>query len=226
MEQMLESFLKIYDTTDGRDKLWKLVQYSSRGFSWMLEDTRLKHLYKGLSLSRKGFRLGKWLKELNKLLKDTAKQVVEVTVEHQLLVFARMTMIVYLIFDNLIFLAKSKIVKFDAAALKLRGHKFRFLATLAHIYLQWKARFVIRAKIEAESCGCTGRESKLAALQRKEAANTLKLTKYGADLFVAFANSGFSQMFLGLTANDGLIGAAGSLSALAVLQDVRLKVVK
>ena len=190
----------------------------------MLEDTRLRHLYKGLSLSRKGFRLGKWLKEVNKLLNDTAKEVVDVTLEYQLLVFARLTMIVYLIYDNLIFLAKSKIVQLDAAALKLRGHKFRFLATLAHVYLHWKARVVVRAKIETESAGSADHDAKLAALQRKEDANTLKLTKYSCDLFVAFANSGFSQILLGLTANDGLIGIAGSLSALAVLQDVRMKI--
>ncbi len=70
----LKSWTALALTLDGRDKITKVFQYASRFLAWWFAGNGSKHmalrfaeLYKSLSMSRKAFRLGRSLIEIEKL---------------------------------------------------------------------------------------------------------------------------------------------------------------
>ena len=70
----LKSWTALALTLDGRDKITKVFQYASRLLAWWFAGTGRNHmsirfgeLYKSLALSRKAFRLGRSLIEIEKL---------------------------------------------------------------------------------------------------------------------------------------------------------------
>lgn len=63
----LQSLCQLVTTLDGRDKITKILQYLSRFFAWYLSSPRMAALKTALTSSRKAFRLGRSLLEVQKL---------------------------------------------------------------------------------------------------------------------------------------------------------------
>lgn len=67
----LESWVKLALTLDGRDKITKVVQYSSRMLAWWFasshQSKRFKSLQSSVTTSRKAFRLGRSFIEIHKI---------------------------------------------------------------------------------------------------------------------------------------------------------------
>ena len=74
----LSSWISMSLTLDGRDKITKVIQYACRFLTWwytnvskqLLSASSYKSLYKSLVQSRKAYRLGRTITEINKLRKN------------------------------------------------------------------------------------------------------------------------------------------------------------
>lgn len=106
------SFLKTLDSTNGRDKLGKLIQYTARLSAWYLskinpEDksaiVKVTGVQKGVATARKLTRLLKWWPLLIKLwdLISNPKKLISLSVPEHLRSVANLGMANYFLWDNI-----------------------------------------------------------------------------------------------------------------------------
>ena len=147
----LEVLARLYCNLEARDKLWKAVQNVSRITQWVQRlvaadgsdgsGATARILWKQMSLTRKGFRLGKSLLHLEKLQNLLARKVSgssnsSAVLETALQVLSRACLFCYAFWDSCLFLAKVKLLSTSrATAFKVYGHRFKLVGNLAGIAL-------------------------------------------------------------------------------------------
>ena len=174
---MFELFFTAYGRINWRDKLWKLIQNLARVTAWAaapqqqarshlnalwLHDSAAA-LARGISSSRKGFRMGKWLRPLERLLTvlfialrhgssmsiasigghDSLVNESNRSVHHHLTkCLARSCMVGYGVWDNLVFLSSIGALggraRDRAKVYKIRSHTFRFFGNLLDAVLAFR----------------------------------------------------------------------------------------
>ena len=262
------AFLKAYAELEWRDKLWKFVQNLARIVSWAQQRKRRPRnelirgatgidnyagakaaaLARGLSTSRKGFRLGKWLRPLQKMCstalpwsivaEGTWKDVAGEASIHPLAQWvAWACMVGYGVWDNLVFLYSVGVFRRHRKAqdlakmCKIRSHKFRFCGNVLDVLLACRRWLKLRGESFSLRCkpcrrensqGKKGKdipaEDRLCVLQM-EMENSLRVIVLKAcSAFESFSHSGFCVYLFGRAVSPGLIGLSGVLSSSIVLQ--------
>ena len=163
-----ELFFAAYGRVEWRDKLWKLLQNVARLLAWAVskwQGTSLGYgggaavrgaavaLAGSISSSRKGFRMGKWLLPLQRLLAGinffvrggAMEASLGSSVKKQLAnTVARGCMLGYGVWDNLVFLSSAGTLGDHALSqkkmFKIRSHRFRFFGNVLDAglaYIDW-----------------------------------------------------------------------------------------
>ncbi|CAI9720455.1 membrane 11B-like [Octopus vulgaris] len=109
VKELTDHYIQFVSKTSGRDKLCRLIQYSSKFAWWYIQKShyqaplvqKLKLLDSSISTSRKMFRFGKSFELLNSTLKTLH---VDDIVLRTLISLAKINNALYLLFDNLIWL--------------------------------------------------------------------------------------------------------------------------
>ena len=230
---------------DGRDKLLRLIQYSSRMIMWSAEassalgakDPRAqwyKKSYKGISLHRKAFRLLKWAQEYHAAcaLMDDAKLS---PVKRNLSVLNKAALTTYLVNDNINWFIGLKLSTMAPDRFKTWAYRARFMAAVCQAVLlgmQWRE---LQRKRAALTGGTLRSEEQraadrvaLAALEGKEWELKVKIVKVFGDVVVyASATAKVTPLLPGLLAqNDGVVGAAGVVATIAAQYLILRKVQK
>ncbi|DBA00160.1 TPA: LOW QUALITY PROTEIN: hypothetical protein N0F65_007785 [Lagenidium giganteum] len=141
---------------EGRDKLTKLIQYSSRALAWYIlsldpksdAGKRLRNLFKVTQQSRKAFRLGKsvtFYQKFNKALADKSLS----PWQRYLQLLQNAGMMGFFVYDNMAFASKAKVIHFNADEAAKRGGVLWFCANIAGFIL---AVNNLNADIEKEKC--------------------------------------------------------------------------
>jgi hypothetical protein len=172
------SFFTAYGRVEWRDKLWKLLQNLARVVAWAVVPQQqagrvvdvvglgdaAAAFARGISTSRKGFRLGKWLRPLERLLAmlvvvtrmgrrtnaelsgDGGNNAIVPRTNANVLQLAtslaRGCMVGYGVWDNLVFLSSVGVLgdraRGRAKAYKIRSHKFRFFGNVLDAMLTYR----------------------------------------------------------------------------------------
>ncbi|ETW07699.1 hypothetical protein, variant 3 [Aphanomyces invadans] len=142
----MQPFLDVIGHLEGRDKLTKLCQYSSRGlaFSILSADPksvlgqRLSALYRATQAARKCFRLGKSIAYIPKI--DHTLNNKALTPRSQVLSLVQdVGMCCFFLFDNMQFFANAKVFPFNAEQAGKHGGYLWFCANVAGFILAYEA---------------------------------------------------------------------------------------
>ena len=149
-----ELFFAAYGRVEWRDKLWKLLQNLARLVAWAAWERRgvsgnageadlgdvAANLARGISTSRKGFRMGKWLLPLGRLVVDLrffVRNGMDVSFREGVCkrlakMLARGFMAGYGVWDNLVFLSSIGTLggRSQTKAFKITSHKFRLFGNV------------------------------------------------------------------------------------------------
>ncbi|KAF0693616.1 Aste57867_15481 [Aphanomyces stellatus] len=226
----MERFLALSSELEGRDKLTKFCQYSSRGLAFVVLSTdpksvlgqRLTALYKATQAARKAFRVGKSLNCFPKI--DATLNNKTLASKDQSLMFVQdVGMCCFFLFDNIQFFANAKVLPFDSARAGENGGYFWFCANVAGFILAYEA-LQKEAEKEAELLkgGETNAQAQLQALRDVRFKKSLTLLKVTCDLIVSCNTAGvrIPERLFGRKLNDGVIGALGCVSAAVVLHNL------
>lgn len=215
-----ENVLKYMAKLDGRDKAMRFVQYFSRFLAWQLQQSdpksdtakRLVFLYKGLSLHRKAFRIGKFFDEFQKLMTAFKEGAVD-EIKTQLTLVLRSCMAVFLFLDNVIWMASLKVLDVDKAGIKKTATKFRLTAAVINVILVVLDMQKTTSKvIKAQKAGDTDATT---AAKVKQGTNVIAMAKNTADVITYSNSADVFETVLGSALNDGVVGIIGSVSAVA-----------
>ncbi|PKI82401.1 Peroxisomal membrane protein PMP27 [Malassezia vespertilionis] len=221
MHPYVSQLLKFWSTTVGRDKSARTVQYLSRFLAWYYMTVgapkesvaRFSSIKSNIGLSRKLFRIGKFLEHFQAALKATSisDAVVRFTAIGRQLGYA-----MYLILDALQWAHGAKAVQFsketyeriskNAARFWLTGLTFSLISGVYKSYnLAQRAKWCQRPRATPE----------------KEAERRVELHQIAADTKAVrlqmfqdccdWVNPGTSTGWI--NANDGIIGIAGTISS-------------
>ncbi|OCH96548.1 peroxisomal biogenesis factor [Obba rivulosa] len=228
--------LKLLNTTLGRDKLYRAVQYFARFLAWFLlsreykiEAARWNALKSHLALARKLLRLGKPLENLQAVLRalqtsgESGEQIT--TIGRHLGYFG------YLTLDTLVW---ANAVKFfnlkPSTAEKVNKNANRFwfagiLFSITHSLL--KAGRLANEIKKLQSSGSWGekgaetdRDMKLQALRSAREATRYQFTLDMLDVWLPAANIGLVNF------NDGILGLCGLITSLMALRQQWIAVSK
>ena len=217
----LQNAVKFMSQLDGRDKFLKLVQYLSRFAMWHFQQgdpksdvaNRLKLLYKGASLHRKAFRVGKWVDEYTKLTVLLKKSAVQ-SLSLALTATVRVCMALFYFFDNVVWLSTLKVLKMDTGKFKKNAARYRFSAAAINIILETMKFQKLQRKMRVlESKAAPADE--IEDVEESLHLTTVNLVKHCCDV-TTFGNSlEIWKPFLGKNLTDGPMGVFGTTSAIA-----------
>jgi len=129
----MESYVQFSSKLSGRDKIFRLIQYSAKFISnYSKEATglnddyvkRLKSLESALSMSRKTFRIGKSVDMVYSTIKATE---IKDPVISSLIVCSKVSRICYFFYDTVNWLIKAGVLTGDAKKSALKSSMFWFL---------------------------------------------------------------------------------------------------
>ncbi|ETW07698.1 hypothetical protein, variant 2 [Aphanomyces invadans] len=155
----MQPFLDVIGHLEGRDKLTKLCQYSSRGlaFSILSADPksvlgqRLSALYRATQAARKCFRLGKSIAYIPKI--DHTLNNKALTPRSQVLSLVQdVGMCCFFLFDNMQFFANAKVFPFNAEQAGKHGGYLWFCANVAGFILAYEALQKVSNSTVSSSC--------------------------------------------------------------------------
>lgn len=226
---VVSSSLKVGNTTVGRDKLYRTIQYFSRFLVWYFEKNgydkqtimRFNNLKSALGTSRKLMRIGKPFEHLQAALKATKEMsdpVVGVCAAGRQISYA-----IYLFNDMLIWADKIKFItldKIDLALVNKRAAQFWMagisLNVISGLYKHQQVQSKLRKlKRSNKSFGEQEKEEKKYQIQSISAqafAVRLQLLQDFCDLLSPTSTLGYHSL------NDGIIGGAGTISSLLGLR--------
>ncbi|ETW07697.1 hypothetical protein, variant 1 [Aphanomyces invadans] len=222
----MQPFLDVIGHLEGRDKLTKLCQYSSRGlaFSILSADPksvlgqRLSALYRATQAARKCFRLGKSIAYIPKI--DHTLNNKALTPRSQVLSLVQdVGMCCFFLFDNMQFFANAKVFPFNAEQAGKHGGYLWFCANVAGFILAYEA---LQKEAEKEAALIQDNPStspetlqQIAVLREVRFKKALALLKVTCDLIVSANTAGvrLPERLLGKKLNDGVVGALGCISA-------------
>jgi len=228
----LTKFCKFVETIKGRDKITKVVQYSSRAVKHYLLAAdpksdwgqRFDGLYSTTGTGRKLFRIGKSLNEYETLRGLISKGPDGDPIKYYLSVVKQLSFISYWFFDNIGFGIRAKFLKYDKKSTGLYGSYGWTIGSvcglLIALYEYQKSTAKVAKKIkaykEAKAAGKDIAEMKkeLLALGFKRQKSAEDVVRYWFDVIVSASSAELPQA-VGLTApHDGVIGILGAASAL------------
>ncbi|KAH9115280.1 hypothetical protein AeMF1_010659 [Aphanomyces euteiches] len=236
------SFDRVMDLAsnlEGRDKLTKLCQYSTRGLAFVVLNAdpksdlgqRLNALYKATQAARKAFRIGKsanYFPKIDATLNNKAlqprQQYLNLIQDAGLVSDTALCM--FFLFDNLQFFANAKVLPIDSAEAGKKGGYFWFCANVAGFFLAYEALQKELDKeaalVQANLTATPEVQQQIQALRDSRFKKALSLIKVTCDLIVSANTAGvrLPERLLGHKLNDGVIGAVGSVSAAIVLHNL------
>ncbi|KAI3613518.1 hypothetical protein CBS9595_004351 [Malassezia furfur] len=228
----ISQLLKFWSTTVGRDKTSRSVQYLSRFLAWYTltrgapKETvaRWSSIKSNIGLSRKLFRIGKFLEHFQAALKatSTADPVLMITAVGRQLGYA-----FYLILDALQWMQGAKAVRFEKeTAQKISKNAARFwligltFSLISGVYksqqLAQRLKFAQRPRATAEKEA--ERRVELHQLAADTKAVRLQMLQDACDIVNPGTSTGWFSF------NEGVIGAAGTLSSLLGARSQWIKV--
>ncbi|KAI7963761.1 hypothetical protein MJO29_004188, partial [Puccinia striiformis f. sp. tritici] len=231
---IVSSSLKVGNTTVGRDKLYRTIQYFSRFLVWYFEKNgydkqtimRFNNLKSALGVSRKLMRLGKPFEHLQAALKGTKEMsdpILGICGVGRQISYA-----IYLFNDMMIWADKIKFItldKIDLALINKRAAQFWLtgitLNMIAGIYKHHSIRLKLR-KLKRNQNGKTlgggGEHEKeekkyqIQSISAQSVAVRLQLLQDFCDFLSPSSTLGYHSL------NDGVIGGAGVISSLLGLR--------
>ncbi|ETV86171.1 hypothetical protein H257_02621 [Aphanomyces astaci] len=227
----MQPFLDLVGHLEGRDKLTKLCQYSSRGLAFVILTAdpksvlgqRLSALYKATQAARKCFRIGKSIMYFPKIDATLNNKVLS-TRSQVLSIVQDVGMGSFFLFDNMQFFANAKIFPFDAVQAGKQGGYLWFCANIAGFILAYEA---LQKEADKEvaliQANITGDiQPQIDALREVRSKKALALLKVTCDLVVSANTAGvrIPERLLGKKLNDGIIGVLGCISASVFLHSL------
>jgi len=207
---------------EGRDKFCKAIQYGSRILKWYLDGKnsdlqgRFAGLFENMKTARKLFRLFKSVNEYQKLQdilqKDGLTQI------DMLEAAARVSFLLYWIFDNLSVLSSVKFIHLDAKQMNKYGSFWWFVA----LCLGQAISILKLAELAGEEAQIRKREKSdetrkaLQQVQLKRFAEFLNIIKQAGDMVTSSQAIELPNKF-GFTFNEGQIGLGGFVSAVITM---------
>mmetsp|Transcript_13294 Transcript_13294/g.33901 ORF Transcript_13294/g.33901 Transcript_13294/m.33901 type:complete len:228 (+) Transcript_13294:121-804(+) len=213
----LKNVVKFTNDLKARDKILRLVQYYCKFLVYRLQASdpkselakRLNLLSKGISLHRKAFKFGAWVDEIQKFneLLESGKSDLKQTLS----LILRPVMAMFVLLDNMIYLASLKVVLWDKDALKPKAYKVRLFAALlntatGYLDIEKQVKLVKAASPEERS-----------KAEEKQGQLLVGMVKNVADVVTYMNSAKYIEV------NDGAIGLIGSASAAAALYTIWCK---
>jgi hypothetical protein len=183
-----------------RDRVVKVVQYGCQMmmgyYGTMLSEEMLfglKTTRRTASTSRKAFWLLKWIHHINETKKLTVADLVsrDVSLPRRFDILQQLSWVVYFYYENLIFLARTKLFGFEESKLDymtnlswLVGDTACFLADLTRLYLNQRRCYQCKSYIESTT-GCRiDYKNRRLAIEGLSKQKSVKSVKY--DEIIAF----------------------------------------
>lgn len=213
----MEIWVGFWNETEGRDKFTKCIQYATRGISYILEADsdvrgRLSSLSKTAADSRKIFRLGKSINEYLKISK-----LLESDSPNNLLILSRIGFFGYWLFDGLVILTKTGVIKKKPARfLKLAAYCWLIgllTSILNEIRIYQKSIQDQRREESDLPKGGEGGPQIAKKYQSVRHTCCINLIKNLGDTITASHNAEIPHRVIGHGFNDGLVGIGGFTSA-------------
>lgn len=223
----LARWIKFWNVTDGRDKISKVLQYSSRGFAWAVSDANKNTQFKLLALSqscadaRKIFRLGKFVNEyikIKELLSTTPSNDNNEAFGHLMNLGCRASYFAYWVFDALFILTKIKVLQGDTKRHSDKSFLFWFFGIIfSLIYNLHNLRLVVLREHQLRSQEISSKVTEeLDRIHTKRKTYYLNLIRDFGDLITSSNGIRIPHRVIGRGFSDGLIGLGGTISALIV----------
>lgn len=227
----LTNYTKLGQNLSGRDKLMRLAQYAARAAVYHLGEksdagAKLQGLQKGLGLHRKAFKLGMFLDEGLKFIEALNNAKLDDT-ERFLTLLTRASMVIFQIYDNLLWALEVKFVKdLDKANIKMRSYQFRLIAavaTMVQVLLSVSKQQDVVEKLAQDE---KSKPEDLTKAREKQGQNVWKTLKSVCDCVTYGQSAEVLQSLIGKTLDDGVIGTLGAVSAFAGLVEIWVSKVK
>lgn len=221
----MEKYIAYSNNATGRDKLFRLAQYSSKLLGWILEtDNRkdlvklLGELEKSLSTSRKLFRFGRSIESVRAAQRAINLQSYVLSLT---LTVSHTNKALYLLIDHYIWLGRVGVLSIDHKTWGDRSSRFWLLSLiLAFIRDLYALKLTMDQSLESKMYERPGKSStpadKLQALFNAIKRNpqaTIDIVKNGCDIVIPAKSLGL------INVNNGIVGLCGVISTLlAALQ--------
>ena len=132
----IKSWIALGSKLDGRDKITKALQYSARFIAWYYESRKYplsssdpyRSLQKNLTLSRKAFRLGRFINEIV-AIHELLSKIKGNNMNLLLRCLKTFGQTGFWIGDNLTFLSKSKFIRYESTQFSDFGTRCYFMST-------------------------------------------------------------------------------------------------
>ena len=216
----MKAVIAFSNKTEGRDKFCKAVQYGCRMLKAMVQnpeaEKRLNALFAVARDSRKVFRMGKSIHEVQTILDTVVNMNMDAT-SIGLQILARISYLAYWIFDNLQLLASIQVIKRDAKWLGKNGMKAWLLGIIFSLILlirKLQINYTTETKKKATITNPQILNQALDTLKQERFVTTLNLVKNIGDFLPAANGAGLPQAVLGKTFHEKWIGLGGLISAL------------
>ena len=206
MAAHIDRFIQLLGKYEGRDKLNKIIQYGSRFWMHVLQDSnpelseRFKFMFKDMAKARKLFRMVKWLIEYRKISKILQKPASGNQVDYALTMLVRVSFFVYWVFDNLFVLAQVKFMKADHMQFKKPAMYAWFSANIFCLISEVRKQIKIssqeatlRAEIKDELTDAETAQTQLDKLASQRFESYLNILKRIGDGIVAMTGAGVSE---------------------------------
>ncbi|PRP83577.1 hypothetical protein PROFUN_09126 [Planoprotostelium fungivorum] len=217
----LNRVVRFMDTTAGRDKIVRLLQYSSRFFGWWLVNNNRLDLAKKFSsieahasMARKVFRLFKSIAHLQTAAKTWMQETD--TVVSLTTVIQNLSLAIWLYYDHVIWAHKLGLIQRDLAPLSRKSNTFWLIAMLCGIA---KATYLIH--ITQQLAHTTTKADMVESLRKRQSEFSLELVRNLLDLPIPVTSL---SPRLAAVFPTGLVGLCGTLSSLIGIHQVWSKI--
>lgn len=229
-ESLIETIIRVNNQTVGRDRLIRLLQYGSKLFWWLVENTsdnrnlttKFKNLEYSLSTARKLLRLGRFLDVMYSSLKTMHLNDVTLRVS---ITMGKISQALYLLTDHIIWFDRMSLININKTKWTTTSNKFWLLSiicfllrNLHELHLAMKAdRLMLRPREKNEIATYVGR---LRHCVQKHPDVAIDVVKNSCDLLIPLTSLGYVRLSPGFV---GLMGVISSLGGLMTIINPVLK---
>jgi len=211
---------------NGKDKLNRGIQMFCRAAIYYIEQSdkdselakRMGFAMKALSTDRKAFRLFRWIDDPWKIMAELTK---DVPAERKFFEFlGKMSLLFFVIFDNAVWCASTKVIQFDAKFVKAWAGWFRFMAALFQsIAALLRLSGAKKKQAELEVAPAKDKAEEAAKASKAVTEANWNLAKMLCD-FACYGPIAYDKTKTGIDFGDGWIGITGVVSSLISLRTV------
>ncbi|CAD8111729.1 unnamed protein product [Paramecium primaurelia] len=219
--QTLDSTVKWFNKTEGRDKICKVMQYGSRFLMWHLKtnsgneqlSNQFKNLFQSTRDARKLFRLAKSLNELQTIIDKLGQncKTSQEQVARALNILTRIWFLLYWVYDNLSVLSSIKFTTSDPKPLQKKAMTFWFIAIITNL-VDTIRQLVVNFQYIQQNKNNQSASQQIINKQNQNKTLYLNLIKIFGDLMPAGQGSEFFPKVFKINLNDGVIGLGGLIS--------------